>query len=208
MGFLSSSCSFTRFHVVDPIPSELWLQIPDKLKQFSFRDIDSIPEERAWGWVSFEDMLDSEWRSAPPEKGSCLAFALRLDTRRIPPAVLKKHVTIALREEEARNRESGKKFVSRERKKELQAQVKMKLMHNFLPIPAIFDVIWAMDTNIVYLASTQRKLIDLFLNHFTLTFGLHLEELTPYELAVSMLGEHAQSALDTLEPTIFVSRQS
>ena len=49
-----------------------------------------------------------QWRSAPPEKGAYLAFALRLDTRRIPPAVLKKYVTIALREE-GRIKEQGKK---------------------------------------------------------------------------------------------------
>ena len=91
MGFLGASCTFTRFRILDPIPAELWTSIPDKLRQFAFRDIDDIPEERSWGWTSFEDMLDIDWRSAPPEKGAYLAFALRLDTRRIPGGVLKKH---------------------------------------------------------------------------------------------------------------------
>ena len=99
MGILSASCSFTRFKITEPVPKELWMEIPAKLRQFAFQDIDDIAEERGWGWTSFEDMLDMQWRSAPPEKGAYLAFALRLDTRRIPPAVLKKYVTIALREE-------------------------------------------------------------------------------------------------------------
>lgn len=89
MGLLGASCGFTRFKITENVPNELWEQIPSKLKQFAFRDIDEIPEERAWGWVAFEDMLDVEWRSAPPDKGAYLAFAFRLDTRRIPPAVLK-----------------------------------------------------------------------------------------------------------------------
>ena len=201
MGLLGTSCSFTRFRIADPVPQELWMDIPAKLKQFAFQGIDDIPEERAWGWVSFEDMLDSEWQSAPPEKGAYLAFALRLDTRRIPPAVLKKHVTVAIREEEKRIQEVGKKFISRERKKELQEQVKLRLMNHFLPIPAVFDVVWNTDSNIVYLASTQSKLIELFMNHFTLTFDLHLEPLTPYALAASMLNESQSALLDTLEPT-------
>ena len=57
MGFCNASCSFTRFRIIDPIPSELWTQIPDKLRQFSFRDIDDLPEMQAHGWVCFEDML-------------------------------------------------------------------------------------------------------------------------------------------------------
>ena len=157
MGILSASCSFTRFKITEPVPKELWMEIPAKLRQFAFQDIDDIAEERGWGWTSFEDMLDMQWRSAPPEKGAYLAFALRLDTRRIPPAVLKKYVTA-----------------------------------------------WATDTNIVYLASTQTKLIELFMNHFTLTFDLHLEPMTPYALAASMLDEKTLARLDDLEPTSFV----
>ena len=203
MGLLGTSCSFTRFRIADSVPQELWMNIPAKLKQFAFQDIDDIPEERAWGWTSFEDMLDTQWRSALPEKGAYLAFALRLDTRRIPPAVLKKHVMIALREEEARIKEQGKKFIARDRKTELRDQVKLRLLGRFLPIPAIFDVVWATDSNIVYLASTQSKLIELFMNHFTLTFDLHLEPLTPYALAATLM-EASLSRLDNLEPTSFV----
>ena len=191
MGLLGASCSFTRFRITDTVPKEFWMEIPSKLKQFAFQDIDDIAEERGWGWTSFEDMLDTQWRSAPPEKGAYLAFALRLDTRRIPPAVLKKHVMIALREEEARINE-------------LRDQVKLRLMGRFLPIPAVFDVAWATDENIVYLASAQTKLIELFMNHFTLTFDLHLEPLTPYALAASMLDEKSLARLDNLEPTSFV----
>lgn len=120
MGFCNASCSFTRFRIIDPIPSELWTQIPDKLRQFAFRDIDDLPEMQAYGWVCFEDMLDSEWRTAPPHKGAYLLFSLRLDTRRIPAAVIKKHLTLALKAEKEKMQEQGKKFISRERKKELK----------------------------------------------------------------------------------------
>lgn len=204
MGFLSAGCTFTRFRLTDPVPSELWTQIPDKLRQFAFHDIDDIPEERAWGWTNFDDMLDTAWRVSPPEKGAYLSFAFRLDTRRIPPSVLKKHTLMAVREEEARIREQGKKFISRERRNELRDQVRLRLMGRFLPIPAVFDVIWNPDGNTVWLASAQSKLIDLFMNHFTLSFDLHLEPLTPYALAAAALDEAALARLDNLEPTRFV----
>ncbi len=204
MGFLSASCTFTRFRIADVVPPELWMQIPDKLKQFAFRDIDTVPDERSWGWVNFDDMLDTSWSISPPEKGDYLAFAFRLDTRRIPPAVLKKHLLAAIREEETRIKEQNKKFISRERRNELRDQVRFRLMERFLPIPAVFDVIWSLSNNTVKLASAQPKLIDLFMNHFTLSFDLHLELFTPYTLAFSLLDESSQSRLDDLEPTRFV----
>ena len=108
MSFLKASTSFTRFRIIDDVPAELWPAIPEKLRQFAFMDIDDIAEERAFGWTNFDDMLDTEWKLSPPEKADYLTFSLRLDTRRIPPAVLRKHTRIALREEEARIKELGK----------------------------------------------------------------------------------------------------
>lgn len=203
MAFLNASCSFTRFRITDPIPADLWAQIPDKLRQFAFRDIDDTSDERAWGWVCFDDMLDTHWRTAPPEKGAYYTFSLRQDTRRIPAAVLKKHTAIALREEEARIKEQGKKFVGRERKKELKDQTKLRLLSRFLPIPAEFNVIWSMDSGIIYFASTQSKMCELFMDYFTLTFDLHVEPFTPYSLAATLLDEEGMKRLDALEPTQF-----
>ena len=51
MGFANSTCSFTRFRILDSVPDALWPQIPDKLRQSAFRDIDDIPEMQAQGWV-------------------------------------------------------------------------------------------------------------------------------------------------------------
>ena len=204
MSFLKSSTIFTRFRIVDDIPSELWAGIPDKLRQFAFQDIDDIPEERSFGWTNFDDMLDTAWKVSPPEKAEYLAFSLRLDTRRIPPAVLKKHTRLALLEEERRIREQGKKFIARERKKEIAEQVKLRLRSRFLPIPAEFQVVWNTASSKIYLATTQTKIIELFQDIFTRTFDLHIEQLLPYSLALSLLGEEVSGRLDGVEPTRFL----
>lgn len=204
MGFASASCSFTRYRILEKPSAELMVQIPTLLKRYAFQDIDALAgEERSFGWTSFDDMLDIEWALFPPEKGSYLAFALRLETRRIPPAVLKKHHALALREEKRRMLEQGKQFINRERKKELKEQVQQRLMRHFLPIPAIFDVIWATGADLVYFASTQRKMLDMFEEFFVKCFELPLEQLTPYGLAARRLSEYELQRLDTLEPTSF-----
>ena len=204
MGFSGASCTFTRYRILEQPSAALWAQVPSLLKRHAFQDIDALPGElRSFGWTSFEDMLDIEWATAPPEKGAYLTFALRLETRRVPPAVLKKHHALAVREEKRRIAEQGKQFISRERKKELKEQVLLRLMRHFLPIPAIFDVIWATEAGLVYFASTQRKILDMFEDFFIKCFELSLEQLTPYGLAAASLSEHDLSRLDTLEPTIF-----
>lgn len=201
MSFLKSSTSFTRYRITDPVPSSLWTEIADRLRNNGFRDIDELPEERYVGWTSYEDMLDVTFMTNPVEKGVYLAFCLRLDTRRVPPAVLKKHTAVALRKEEAQLREMGKKFLSRERRKEVKEQVALKLRMRFLPIPAEFQVVWNTATNLVYFASTQQKMLDTFEDIFVRTFELHIVPLSPYELAATMVKDSLR--LDTLEPTQF-----
>ena len=203
MGFANATCSFTRFRILDPVPAALWTSIEDRLKQHAFLDIDDMPEMQSKGWVCFEDMLDTGWRAAPPRKGAYIVFSLRLDTRRIPAAVVKKHLALALREDKARLSEQGKTFIARERRKEIKEQVLLRLRARFLPIPAEFNVLWATDRNEVWLASTQNAMIDLFMELFLETFDLHLEQITPHTLAVALLGEKREEQIDRLEATQF-----
>ncbi|MDR0339731.1 MAG: recombination-associated protein RdgC [Desulfovibrio sp.] len=201
MSFLKSSTSFTRFRISEPVPATLWPEVVDRLRRNGFTDIDELPEDRSFGWTAFEDILDLGFSANPVEKGHYLAFCLRLDTRRVPPAVLKKHVAVALKKEEAQNREMGKKFVSRERRKEIREQVELSLKRRFLPIPAYFEVIWNTAESLVYVASSQQKILDLFEECFVKTFELHIVPQSPYELAQRLVKDGA--ALDALEATQF-----
>ena len=204
LGFMSASVGLTRYRIVEEdIPSTLWHEIEDRLKRNAFRDIDGSAEERSFGWVSFDNMLDPDFALCPPEKGPYLAFTLRLDTRRIPPAVMKKHLLVAMNEAMQAMREQGKKFVTKEQKAEIRDQVELRLRARTLPIPACFDVIWDTDKQIVSIASTQSKLTELFEELFTHTFGLTLEPLTPYFLALQLIGKDRQAELDEFEPTVF-----
>jgi DNA recombination-dependent growth factor C len=201
---MSASVGLTRYRIVEEdIPSALWHEIEDRLKRNAFRDIDGSAEERSFGWVSFDNMLDPDFALCPPEKGPYLTFTLRLDTRRIPPAVMKKHVTVALNQAMQAMREQGKKFLTKEQKTEIREQVELRLRARSLPIPACFDVVWDTTSQQVWIASTQPKLTDLFEELFTHTFGLHLEPLTPYFQALKDLGASRQVELDGFEPTLF-----
>lgn len=112
-GFMSKTCPVTVFKVNTPAVITL-----DKLKQFAFQPIDELKTEtKGVGWTSFDDMLDTAWSSSGPEYGEWLCFALRVDTRKIPAAVLKKHLAEAYKDELEKLQVEGKNFISQGRKK-------------------------------------------------------------------------------------------
>ncbi len=203
MGLLAASGGFTRYRIVGDVKDEILRQAPDRLKKYAFVDIDHTADERSFGWVAFEDYLDNQWRGAPPEKGHYLAFSLRLDTRRVSPAVLKKHLRLALDQEKEHNQTSGKAYISKDRKKEIAERVKLSLMARAMPIPAIFEAVWNTLEHTVWLCTTNSKVQTLFEDLFTMTFELHLEPQAPAFLAERILGVERGLALEHVEPSQF-----
>lgn len=202
MGILNSSVSLTRYRIVEAVPDELVNDVPQILKSNAFREIDQTSDERSFGWVCFDDLLDNKWHTASPHKGHYLAFALRLDTRRIPPAVMKKYLRLALDEARREHESRGKKFITRDQKAEIKDRVKQSLMGKTLPIPAVFDVVWDVSRHLVYLGAVSPKVRQLFEDYFTQSFDLSLEPQTPYFLAGCLLEEQEKKFLDEVEASV------
>lgn len=203
MPFFSSSVSLTRYRIMDEVSDQLLREAPERLVKHAFQDIDHTADERSFGWVCADDYLDCRWQASPPEKGHFFVFSLRLDTRRVQPSVFKKHVLLAERDFLASITDPEKRFMSKDRKREIREQVMLKLRARAMPVPAVFEAAWDLRTHTVYLASTNSKVRSLFEDLFTLTFELALEPLTPFFLAARMLGEEALPRLESLEPTDF-----
>ena len=176
----ASTLNVTKLRIASNATNRLVLAHVDahnRLKAYHFQPIDDTAEERSFGWCAWNDITDIELRETTPEiGGNYLAFALRIDLRKIAPALMKKEYAVALKQEEARNRENGKKFINRERKAEIKAQVKLRLMARALPTPKSIGVVWDTVNDTVYFLSTNDKEVDLFTDLFTKTFGLELEE--------------------------------
>ena len=201
--FLSGSNSLTRFRInEDGIPQAFWDSLRGKLLQFVFRSIDDVPEKQAFGWTNFDDMLDTTWQNSPPEKAEYIALGFRIDSRRIPGAVLKKTFRLALEEEKRRMSEQGKNFISRERKREIKEQVTLRLRARVLPVPEFYQAVWDVKAGTILLNTAAVGKIDLFCQLFTNTFGLHLEQVTPHSLAVEAFPDK-EEALAGIEPAVF-----
>lgn len=204
-GFRSNSFSVTQFSTGGPIPQELQGQIPDKLKTLSFRDADDDPSfVVSCGWTNFDDLLDTEWAVSGPQKGFFFAFSFRIDERRVAPALLKKHLRLRMDKELEEIKNQGQRFISRERKRELKEEVLLRLRIRAMPVPQEYQVMWDSRTGHVYLATTKRKVIEVFKNFFGQTFQVELQEITPSVVASkSAVTEEQKEALENFEPTLF-----
>lgn len=167
MSLLSSSIALTMYKL--DAPSAI---TAEKLKQFAFRSIDDIPETKAWGWTSIENMFDCEWRESVPEKGQFMCFAFRVDTRKVASAVIRKHLAEAFKEEEAKNRADGKAFISRARKKELKEQHTAKLLKRAEPVPVSVDLALDTTSGLLYVGTTSGTMLERIEEQLATSFGV------------------------------------
>jgi len=202
MGILSSSVSFTLYGIKEKIEDKIWQDLSEKLREHSFQEIEGGIEEKSFGWVSFDNWLDSSFLHSPLI-GNYAAFALRLDVRRIPSSVFKKYYELALNQALEQKQAQGRKFLAKEEKKEIKEQVKLKLLSKILPVPTVVDVVWDVDKQMVFFGATSNKLKELFVELFFQTFHLELTCLTPVELGL-INGQLKESNLQNYTPSVFI----
>jgi Putative exonuclease, RdgC. len=184
---------YTCESTIEQAPQDL----ADMLRKYSFKPIDNCAEEKSIGWVSSSDFLDSDF-TMPPDLGGYLFFSLRMDTRKVNSAVFKKEVLLALKKEESLNQKIGKKFISRERKKELKEQVKIRLLSHTFPVPKAIMVAWNIPQQVLYFFSVNPKECDIFEEMFTRTFNMSLDKIDFYSVASGISSPSELDKLDTI----------
>lgn len=199
MSFFKRTCTLSRFGTVGPVQGNLFGDMfRSRLLDHAFHDIDAENgKELAVGWCDNDNILACGFDLSKiflMEHMALLGY--RVDTRSIPAAVLKKHFAIILEEERARNVERDKTFISRERRKELKEQVKLRLLAKTLPVPHGFHALWNRKTDEVWLSTAGGKMERLFTDLFALCFAVPLQALTAVPLAERLLPGKSQELAD------------
>ncbi len=201
MGLLSGSASFMRFTVEGELPDRFWDFIAERVVAHSFTDIDDNMEEYSIGWVSVANMFDSEFNYASYAAGDYVVLSMRIDERKVSPAVLKK---FTMKEEERIKREKQLPKLSRSVRIEIKERVRTELVRKSAPIPVIYDLCWNVTDNTLLFFSTSKKamvqLEDLFRDTFDLSVMLQI----PWTAAVHIADEQLVAGLDNLQPAILI----
>lgn len=201
MGLLSGSASFMRFSVEGELPAPFWEVVAERVRSHSFKDIDDTLEEYSIGWVSVAGMFDTDFASAPLAAGDYVVLSMRVDERKVAPAVLKKCV---LKEEERLKRERQVPRLTRSALMAIKERVRNELVRKSVPVPAVYDLVWNLSDGTVLFFSTSKKALVLIEELFKDTFGLSLILQIPWTTAEHLADEAILEGMSNLRPEILV----
>ncbi|MEW5735815.1 MAG: recombination-associated protein RdgC [Thermodesulfobacteriota bacterium] len=184
MGILSSSVAVTRYLVLGK-PKEPFLEnVREALARHAVRDIDGQTDVKTVGWAGFEKHFASSFDPEHLATGEYLAFCLRVDKKSLPGKVVRKNMSLAAAKKLA---ETNRQFLAKEEKKDLREQVEAMLLTKIPAVPSVYDVLWDLTEDEVWLFSTQKAAKEEFETLFNKSFGLALVPLFPYTLAENKL---------------------
>jgi DNA recombination-dependent growth factor C len=201
MGFINGSASFVRFSVEGELPENTLDFIADRVMAFSFRDIDDTYDEYSIGWVSVLNMFDSQFQYASYAAGDHITLTLRVDERKVSPAILKKFVQ---KEEERVKLEKQVPKLGRALKVEIKERIRTELMRKAIPIPVIYDLCWSLSESTLYFFSTNKKAHAVLEDFFKESFGLLLRQQIPYVVGEQLLDEDGIDRLARINPDVLV----
>ena len=201
MGLLAGSLSWVRFTVEGTPPESFWDFVADRVAAFSFKDIDDTMDEYSIGWVSVKNMFDADFAYASYAAGDYVVLSMRVDERKVSPAVLKKFV---LKEEERVKKEKQVPKLGRRMRVEIKERVQTQLIRKASPVPALYDLYWNLADSTLFFFSTNKKAIALVEDLFKDTFDMALILQVPYLTAARLLPDDQLQQLERLQPAILI----
>jgi recombination associated protein RdgC len=200
MGALKGSISVRRYLVLEKPPADARKRLHRGIKAHAFVPIDPKGDvERSAGWVSIQDGDDLEltpeklfFVSAAPGGGEQLRVTLRIDVLKPPAGEVRRQV--AARARVIENAEDRK--LSRREKQTLKDEISRTLRLRSLPRTKLTDLVWNLDTGVLYLWSQTKGVNEQFLDLFVKSCALKLDVDGPARWA-----RDAGPALNKLEPT-------
>ena len=178
MGLLKGSLTFSRYRVKGDIPAEFRPFFDKQIKKYAFQELTTSAEDQAFGWTSLENPLDTRFEGARYSAGDFFYFALRVDKKSIPPALLRLK---CLEEERKSLKDSGKKRLFREQTKEIKERVYLHLLTRAYPVPSFYDVLWAPSGGWLLAGSHADKVFEIFEDLFKISFNLRLAPCLPWD---------------------------
>lgn len=201
MSFLKGTASFVCFSTEGELPDGSVDYLSKRITAYSFKDIDETYDEVSIGWVSIHNMFDATFSYASYLVGDIIVLSLRVDERKVAPAILKKFVQ---KEEERVRRDRQVPRLSRSLRLQIKERVQAELLRKSLPVPAVFDLMWNLGESRVLVFTTNKKVHSIVEDFFKECFGLLLRQQVPYVYAESLLAEEERQRLDSLSMTSFL----
>ena len=195
MGLLQGTLSLRRFLALGPVPGAE--DLCAGLASGRYRPFEGGTEEERHGWVDWRNPLvipaDPDWVF----QDRFAVFALRIDTRKVPPMLLKAHADLRI---QSLMKEKDLAFVGREARISLQDEVKAELLRKVLPTPRIVEIAWDIKGGVLWTTASNAKAQGHLTSLCMKSFGVELQPLVPLHLASRLVPDIPVEVLAALEP--------
>ncbi len=179
MGLISSTHSVTRYHIDGKIEGSINEKVREGLIKYSIPKIENEYDEISAGWTPLESPYNPDFESFSFLFGTYFVFSLRVDKKSIPAKLIQKYIAMEI---EKKKEKSGRDFISKNEKSELEEHVIDILMHKIPAVPSLYDVLWDYEEKNLYLYTTQKAANEFFETIFLKSFKLKPIRLFPYTL--------------------------
>lgn len=179
---MSSAISIMTYQT-NPMDADSAKKVVSRLQVQEFRD-PGLNSQIVFGWVPSPSMAVVSERIVEQAvlHAPYLLFSLRIDSRKVPGAVLKKETEKAL--SAWLEEHPGLARVPKQKKEEIKEAVTASLLAKTMPVPATYDVVWNIETGKVLLLTTNKKAMETFEVLMKMTAPeVALSPVSPFEAA-------------------------
>ncbi len=172
------SLTLTRLFVKGAPPRDFRNKYLQSIRLRTFEPLKPEDESvEASGWCVMERPFDLEFDSGNVYEDRFVLLGMRIDRYRIPGAMIRSQL---VDEEQKLLHRSGKNRLSRNERLELRDKIVLRLRKKFPPSTRALDMVWDVDAKTVLFFTHSRRVLADFCALFEKTFGLELDEDSPY----------------------------
>jgi len=198
------SQSFCRYRIQGDVPSPYGDAFHERLKEQRFRPLQG-EEERAFGWVTADNLLITDFHLGTVMRGEWTAFALRVDKRRVNARLLRAQfdLEVVARLKAARDAgddsggsRRGRVRLGREERRELREGLRRDLLMQTSPSVDAYTVLLHTKRKVAHVLSLGRTANELVRLCFRDTFEADIVPLTPWQRGQELLEADAIGGAD------------
>lgn len=178
MGLLKGAVTFSRYRIVGALPDHFHDFFNEQIRRYAFQTVWRTADEKAAGWTSLENCLDTDFPYASYAQGRYMLFSLRIDRKLVAPSLLRLRIMEAERKTLA---ETGQKKLYREQREAIRESVRLDLLGKSLPVPAFHEICWSVPDRVVTFCCLSDKVAGELQELFRESFSIGLVPYAPWD---------------------------
>jgi len=171
------SLSTRIWRVNDALPPEFAEGFERKLQRHAFRPVDAEKTElRSIGWTNIRQPLDTHLTMDKILFRDKIALGLRVDRVSINQRMLRARLSL---EVDKVMKSKGKERLGDEQRAAIEDKIRQEMIKNQPPSISLYEMVWHLETGLVFFGSTGNKINSEFSELFVQTFDMGIEPQLP-----------------------------